>query len=191
MEGMYVDDEEDYDEEEDDGSPVELPSPNKIFQPSTDYPPLHTFDFQSVRCHHTKFDDGFDRDSDSSMLIFISMHGSIPVYDEDDEFAVYKCKYLNKFSAAGPGQCAYVAEQGSRYIAYALCNAIHHQEVLDVSTILRESSAHHYALRVPESAIKTYAKTIPPSLEQHEKSNASDLCIKSSEILGDRMSIGT
>jgi len=167
----------------------ELPRPDKIFQPSPYYPPLYTFNFNSIRCPHTKFDNGFVRGSNSSILLFISMHGST-ILDKDDKIDVNECFYLNKFSAAGAGQCSYVSNVSSRYIAYAVCDAINSNGTLDVSTILREASAHHFALGVPESAIKNYENTIQPSLLQHVKSNASQYCIKSNIVLGDRMTIG-
>ena len=142
-----------------------------ILNPSMNYPPLNTFNFGSNRCINTTFDFNFKRDSDTSMLFFITTHGSISP-DDEDNIIVHTCRSLNKFSASGAGQCTYALEPESKYIVYALSNAVKNDEILDISTILREGVAHNTALIVPQSAITTYNETLPTAVSQHNKSLA-------------------
>lgn len=169
----------------------QLPASDKILKPSATYPELHTFEFGSMRCRGTPFDSNFVRKSRTSMLLFISTHGSI-VTDDDNKVIVKTCNgHLNKFSASGAGQCAYVADDASRYIVYALCDAIKHNSgILDVSTILREGTAHHFSLGVPQSAVKMYAETPATVVSQHEASNQKKFCIKTKEMIGDKTTFG-
>jgi hypothetical protein len=167
-------------------------------QPSPHYPPFDTFIFGSVRCQDTVFDVNFDRESGASMLFFISMHGSICA--DDNKVVVNECKSLNKFSASGAGQCTQIAHEGSKYIAYALADAVENNGILDISTILREGYAHHSSLIVPISAVLNYEDALPTAISQHYRGiakHASAVCagedfqeIVSSEILGDKTTFG-
>ena len=167
-------------------------------KPSLHYPSFDTFNFGSVRCQDTQFDLNFDRDSNESMLFFISMHGSICA--DDNKVVVNKCKSLNKFSASGAGQCTQIAHEGSKYIAYALAEAVANNGILDISTILREGNAHHSSLKVNISAVLNYEQTLPTAISQHNygiAKHAAAVCagedfqeIVSSEILGDKTTFG-
>ena len=167
-------------------------------QPSPHYPPFNTFNFGSVRCQNTVFDVNFDRESGASMLFFISMHGSICA--DDNKVVVNECKSLNKFSASGAGQCTQIAHEGSKYIAYALADAVENNGPLDISTILREGYAHHSSLIVPISAVLNYEDALPTAISQHYRGiakHAAAVCagedfqeIVSSEILGDKTTFG-
>ena len=130
--------------------------------------PLDTYDFESRRCADTVFDYNFERNHPNSMLLFINMHGGINI--ENNNAITKRCTFLNKFSSSGVGQCAFGANDSSKYIAYQLCFAVNNfHYALDIDTILRESIAHRIMTHnTTQNPSKLY-ETIPhPTIVQRD-----------------------
>ncbi len=101
------------------------------------YEPLVAFNFGSVR-QPNSFDQHFIRNSPSSMLLLLDLHGVFVSKTPK----VMKDIFLNKYSNSAPGQCTGASRPARKYIAYALSDAVASGGIIDVPTILKEGFAH-------------------------------------------------
>jgi hypothetical protein len=139
---------------------------DKTLNPSTKYPPLKVPDFDSVRSRNTTFDSNFKIGSpDTSIVIYIDMHGAIELTDRvDNDIRTVRNINLNKYNISGTGQCTYNTPTRSKYMIYSLSDAVQKDEPLDISTMLREGSAYMNLDIV--DPVKTFNETQSMKIQQ-------------------------
>ncbi len=159
----------------------------------------NTYNFNSHRCQ-TPFDTNFNRDDPHSMLLFNTMHGGV-ILDKKNNYTIKDCgegAFLNKFSTAGMGQCSFNTNKGNQYIAYLMCYAVSHGQVLDMPVIFREAIAHQNT-RTHNTPAEQYLIT-KPNIErqrdlglahQNECTDRNFDELKYGDLLGDESSNGS
>ena len=167
---------------------------------------LDTYNFKSERCHNTSFDMNFNRTSPSSMLLLISMHGTIILRDNNTKPILQTCEtaILNKFGLAGTGQCTFTSKAGDIYTAHSMCEAVSNPEsILDIHTILREGRTHAKMIINPELSPDQLYQTTQSVMEyqrdkgmerQEERKNRCPTRygeVPYGELLGERTTQGT
>jgi hypothetical protein len=110
---------------------------NVILRPSAFYIPIKTFTFGSVR-QQNAFNQHFNRNSPSSMLLNVDLHGKF-ISKTPKVMSGIK---LNKYNNAAPGQCTSASKPERKYIAYALSDAVLSGSIIDIPTIIREGYAY-------------------------------------------------
>ena len=118
-------------------------------RPSEHYMPLNTFNFGSTR-QPNLFDQHFNKKSDSSMLLYLIMHGAFVSKTPK----IMRGIQLNKFNVAAPGQCTFTSELEHRYIPYVVSDAVASGGIIDVPNIIREATAHSRAQINPKLDIQ-------------------------------------
>ena len=142
--------------------------PTRFLQPSATHPAYATYDFGVAMRNNTPFDSHFSRNDESSMFLFVHLHGSLIIKSNGEpNVLLVPGVTLNKYSMSSTGKGNFSSKRYLQHMLNSVCDAIQTNKPIDIETILNETLIHKHAKSVGISEAKLIAPTMAE--EQHKK----------------------